>query len=1028
MTATLNMGRYHSYTVLAAVAFLLEISNFCCCATCIEAERLALLQFKDSLSGNLNRLASWTGKDCCEWEGVGCNNSTGNVVMLDLRNPVYPDLFGYILKVSDQLKANAVDPSLLELKYLEHLDLSWNDFMGSQIPNFFGSMRRLQYLNLSNARFNGVVPDELGNLSGLHALDLSSGASEYEFQLSASNLQWLSRLSSLEILDMSWMNLQNASDIVQVLNKLTLLADLRLSSCRLGDGDHHVNMFHDYVNSTLLQHFDISVNALQGPIPENIKHMRALKVLDLSANVFGFTIPTWLSSLERLVQLNLGNNNLTGEIPNGLGNLSSLVVLDLSFNSLEGGIPSSLWNLCSLKVLDLSMNRLNETIAEPSKDVSGCIGSSLEKLSLRWNRVVSPLPDWFSQFSNLKILDLANNSFFGPIPASYGILTNLRMLDFSRNHLNGTVPESLGQLSLLEKLLMNTNFLQGTMTEAHLANLSRLEELDIGVNSLALRIKSDWLPPFQVNYINMRSCNIGPQFPSWLQTQKRVITLYLSNTSIADVLPQWFPNLKFTYLDLSLNQIRGKLPTFSKPDSFYMNLYLSSNKFEGPLPTFPSILNRLDLTNNLISGRIPEDIGTMTPTLDNLLLSGNQITGSIPDSLCRVNTLRVLDLSKNMLSGDIPDCWSDFQILVVLDFSANNLSGVIPASIGNATSLQSLHLSNNSLQGELPSSLSNCTSMVIFDGGENRLSGNIPRWIGQSMSGLEILRLRSNKFYGTIPSEICHLLELRVLDLADNNLPGTIPVCFGDLRGMTSGYETMSDIGLYKWSTTYGENMVQFMKGKQLDYTKTLKYLINMDLSHNKLIGTIPGELTSLTALRGLNLSDNHLTGNIPAMIGNIRSLESLDFSRNQLYGTIPQTMSALTSLSHLNMSYNDLSGQIPSGNQLQTLDPSSYIGNPQLCGFPLPKCASADPPPPPQADNEGAGKESKIEWLYICMSAGYVSGLWGVLGVMMLKKKWREAYFSFVDNVKERTISVFKEKVATPNRTSRSNPMEWSW
>jgi Leucine-rich repeat (LRR) protein len=1018
------MGWY-TFTVLATVAFFLEISRFCWCATCIEAERLALLEFKDSLSGNLNRLASWTGKDCCQWEGVSCNNGTGYVVKLDLRNPVYPDSHGYILEVSDHLKANAVNPSLLELKHLEHLDLSWNDFMGSQIPTFFGSMQRLRYLNLSNARFNGIVPDELGNLSGLHALDLSSGASEYDFQLSVSNLQWLSRLSAVTRLDMSWMNLRNASDIVQVLNKLTLLADLRLSSCGLGD--HHVNMFHDYVNSTLLQHFDVSVNALQGPIPDNIRHMTALKVLDLSANLFGFTIPPWLSSLESLVQLNLGFNNLTGEIPNALGNLSSLVLLDLSFNSLEGGIPSSLWNLCSLKVLDLTMNRLNETIAEPSKDASGCIGSSLEKLGLRWNRLISPLPDWFSQFSNLKILDLANNSFYGPIPASYGTLTNLRMLDFSHNRLNGTVPESFGQLSLLEKLLMNTNFLRGTMTEAHLANLSRLEELDIGVNSLDLRIKSDWLPQFQVNYINMRSCNIGPQFPSWLRMQKRVITLYLSNTSIADVLPQWLPNLNFSYLDLSLNQISGRLPTFSKPDSFYMNLYLSNNKFEGPLPTFPSILNRLDLTNNLISGPIPEDIGSMTPTLDNLLLSGNQITGSIPDSLCKINTLRVLDLSKNMLFGDIPDCWSDFKILVVLDFSVNNFSGVIPSSIGNATSLQSLHLSNNSLQGELPSSLRNCTSMVIFDGGENGLSGNIPRWIGESMLNLEILRLRSNKFEGTIPSEICHLIELRVLDLADNNLPGTIPVCFGNLKGMTSGYATTSDIGLYKWSTTYGENMVQFMKGKQLEYTKTLKYLINMDLSNNKLIGTIPEELTSLAGLHGLNLSNNHLTGNIPAMIGKIRALESLDFSRNQLSGVIPQTMSVLTSLSHLNLSYNDLSGQIPSGSQLQTFANSSYIGNPQLCGFPLSKCASSEPPPPPQADS-GAGNESEIEGLYISMSAGYVSALWGVLGVMMYKKKWREAYFSFVDNVKERTISVFKEKVATPNRTSRSNPIEWSW
>lgn len=180
--------------------------------------------------------------------------------------------------------------------------------------------------------------------------------------------------------------------------------------------------------------------------------------------------------------------------------------------------------------------------------------------------------------------------------------------------------------------------------------------------------------------------------------------------------------MKFSYLDLSFNQIRGRLPAFFKPDTLYMNLYLSSNKFEGPLPIFPSILNRLDLTDNLISGWIPEDIGNMTPTLDNLLLSGNQISGPIPNSLCKINTLRVLDLSKNRIYGDIPDCWSNFKILAVLDFSANSLSGFIPTSFGNATSLQSLHLSNNSLQGELPLSLRNCTGMVIFDVGENKLS------------------------------------------------------------------------------------------------------------------------------------------------------------------------------------------------------------------------------------------------------------------------------------------------------------------
>lgn len=387
------MRRFSFIVLIALVDFFLECSHFCWCASatstiaCIEAERLALQDFKDSLTGNLNRLSSWTGQDCCKWEGVGCNNSTGHVIKLDLRNLVYPDSFGYVIEVSNRLKAKAVNPSLLELTYLEHLDLSWNDFMGSPIPIFLGSMQRLRYLNLSNARFNGVVPQQLRNLSMLHALDLSSGPSEYDFQLSVRNLQWLSHISSLRRLDLSWVNLSAAFDLVRVLNKLPFLAHLRLSSCRLGD---HVNLFHDYVNSMFLEHFDISVNALQGPIPGVIKHMSALKVLDLSANIFNSTIPLWLANLTGLVHLNLGFNNLTGEIPSALGNLTSLVVLDLSFNSLEGGIPGSLWNLCSLKVLDLANNRLNETISEPYKPVSGCTGNALEKLSLRWNKVRSP--------------------------------------------------------------------------------------------------------------------------------------------------------------------------------------------------------------------------------------------------------------------------------------------------------------------------------------------------------------------------------------------------------------------------------------------------------------------------------------------------------------------------------------------------------------------------------------------------------------------------------------------------------------
>ena len=60
-----------------------------------------------------------------------------------------------------------LNPSLLDLKHLNYLDLSFNNFSTSPIPSFLGSMKSLTSLNLSNAGFVGVIPHQLGNLSNL---------------------------------------------------------------------------------------------------------------------------------------------------------------------------------------------------------------------------------------------------------------------------------------------------------------------------------------------------------------------------------------------------------------------------------------------------------------------------------------------------------------------------------------------------------------------------------------------------------------------------------------------------------------------------------------------------------------------------------------------------------------------------------------------------------------------------------------------------------------------------------------------
>ena len=97
---------------------------------CIEVERKALPEFKHGLKDPSGRLSSWVGAVCCKWRGVDCNNQTGYVVKVDLRQHDFLPLGG---EISD---------SLLDLKHLTYLDLSLNDFQGIPIPNFLGSFER----------------------------------------------------------------------------------------------------------------------------------------------------------------------------------------------------------------------------------------------------------------------------------------------------------------------------------------------------------------------------------------------------------------------------------------------------------------------------------------------------------------------------------------------------------------------------------------------------------------------------------------------------------------------------------------------------------------------------------------------------------------------------------------------------------------------------------------------------------------------------------------------------------------------
>ncbi|KAM7486960.1 hypothetical protein LguiA_002969 [Lonicera macranthoides] len=886
---------------------------------CRENERQSLLNFKKEFVDNGGLLLSSWGsqeEDCCKWRGIRCSNTTGHVILLDLHG-----WHDFATHNSFHLSGK-VSPSLLELNHLKYLDLSYNSFYPSPIPEFIGSLSKLQHLNLSYTFFVGRVPHQLGNLTNLRFLDLGFN----DGYLTVENLEWLSDLRLLRHLDLSYIDLQKV-DLLQSIDRLPFLSSLHLNLCNLPG-----------IISPSLHLTNFS------SIP--------LSIIHLSDNHFtNSSIYNWLFNFSSsLVDVDMSFNPLGGSIPDAFGNMMSLESLRLSNCAFEGEIPKSFKNL-----------------------------SRIRSLALDSNNLTGQLPELFQTL-------FASNKLNGSFLKHFGQSSPLEYLDLSDNELNGSLPD-LTSFPLLRYLYLANNKIKGRVPES-IGELSNLKGLDLSFNLLTLEFSADWTPHFQLDFIKLSSCKLGPHFPKWLRSQSNFSVLDISNAGISDTIPYWFWDLSPILVDLNFsnNQIHGILPHLSLKFVNIHQIDLSSNRFKGPIPLFPRNSSSLNLSNNMFSGSII--------------------------SLCTIMTefLGYLDFSDNLLSGEVPNCWIDGIRLRFLDLANNNFSGKIPASFGFLHQLILLNLRNNSFTGELPSSLKKCSSLEIIDTSENKLSGQLPAWIGTDLINLVVLSFRRNKFYGSIPPSMCLLNYIQVLDLSQNKISGNIPQCFNKFYSLietkSSNKATYFDIPIFADNYYVGDYKLSALvqwKGKLLEDRSTLRLLKYIDLSDNKLVGQIPQELASLAGLCSLNLSRNNLTGHVIQNISRMKNLEVLDLSKNRLSGAIPIDLGSLNFLSVLDLSSNNFSGKIPLSTQLQTFNASVFAGNDKLCGLPLPLCPEDELTSfPPPNDHRKAEDAFVTTGFYVSVVLGFSIGFWGFIGPLLLQSSWRYAYFKLLDKIQD--------------------------
>ncbi|KAK4486913.1 hypothetical protein RD792_006222, partial [Penstemon davidsonii] len=170
--------------------------------------------------------------------------------------------------------------------------------------------------------------------------------------------------------------------------------------------------------------------------------------------------------------------------------------------------------------------------------------------------------------------------------------------------------------------------------------------------------------------------------------------------------------------------------------------------------------------------------------------------------------------------------------------------------------------------------------------------------------------------------------SITAITLTGANLGGE----FGDSLG---GFSSIKSI-------TLSNNLIGGSIPENLPAT-----LMNFFLSDNRLTGSIPTSLSSLSQLSAMSLNNNELTGEIPDAFEALTVLVNLDLSNNSLSGELPPSVQNLSSLTTLDIQNNLFSGPIPA--KMLNIPNFRNDGNPFNSSIaPLPPATPSETPPEP--------------------------------------------------------------------------------
>nr|XP_048324139.1 receptor-like protein 7 [Ziziphus jujuba var. spinosa] len=511
-----------------------------------------------------------------------------------------------VLDVSECNFSSIIPSSLGKPGRLTFLNLAMNNFSGN-IPSSLHNLTQLIVLCLHSNHITGQIPPSLGNLTKLVELELSGNQLYGPFPNS------LSKLINMEFFNLA---LNNLGGIVRfnIFFNIKSLAFLMLSENKFS-----VVFEKTKINETSPKFKLLGFSCNLYEFPGFLRHQNELEWLELCGNKIYGQIPKWMwnTSVDTLEDLNIGDNFITGfhQQPAVLPWVN-LDVLELSLNMLQGPLPIP---LPSIKAYIISGNMMTGKIPHVF-----CNLSSLYILDLSDNNIDGMIPQCFRNLSSsLAVLSLRNNSFHGVIPqtCSGNASNNLMLVDLSYNQLQGQLPRSLSNCMMLEGIVVSNNRLNDVFP-SWLGSLPKLKLLTLRKNEFYGAIgkpeKDLEFPKLQV--IDLSCNNFSGELPSQYIISWN--SMKVINSSDFTYMSAELGIPAFEYMGKTLLH-RYSITITSKGVEIYdkaiQDIYafvdLSSNKFERKLPQlFGNLkaLRSLNLSNNMVSGRIPSSLGDLT--------------------------------------------------------------------------------------------------------------------------------------------------------------------------------------------------------------------------------------------------------------------------------------------------------------------------------------------------------------------------------------------------------------------------------